>query len=191
MSLNPVIARLEQDPAYLEGHWSLSPEAARFLYLLARIGNCWRMLEVGTSIGYSTLHLALAASESGGQVTSIDASSERQTQAAAHLEEAGLAGASTLLTGDALATLEKLQGEGAHFDLMFLDARKSQYLEYFRFAETLLVPGGILLADNTRSHRKQMLDFIEAVTSASGWVTSELDTPSGLILARKREQADA
>jgi predicted O-methyltransferase YrrM len=187
MTLSPVIERLEQNPAYLRENWSLPPDAARFLYLLARIGGFRKLLEVGTSVGYSTLHLAMAAARNEGRVTSIDASAERQAQAATHLQEAGLSDFVTLLEGDALMTLNRLREERQAFDLMFLDARKSEYIDYFRCAETLLTPGGVLLADNTRSHRDGMMDFIEAVTGSPDWVTSDLDTSNGFILARKRD----
>jgi hypothetical protein len=45
----------------------------------------------------------------------------------------------------------------------------------------------VLLADNTRSHREDMLDFIAAVTDTPDWITSDLDTSNGFILARKRD----
>jgi predicted O-methyltransferase YrrM len=187
MRLSPVIERLEQNPAYLQENWSLPPDAARFLYLLARIGRFRNMLEIGTSVGYSTLHLAMAASQNEGRVTSIDVSPERQAQAADYLREAGLAHCVTLLEGDARKTLKRLQEERQVFDLMFLDARKSEYIDYFHSAETLLPPGGVLLADNTRSHREGMLDFIEAITGSPSWIASDLDTSNGFILARKRD----
>src|SRR5690606_7634790 len=72
--LHPTIEKLEQNPDFLKAHWCLPREDARFLYLLARIGRFRQLLEVGTSIGYSTLHLALAVSQGQGRVTSIDAS---------------------------------------------------------------------------------------------------------------------
>ena len=185
MSLNPVIARLEGDEANLKAHWSLPREDARLLYLLACIGKFQRVLEVGTSIGYSTLHLALAATQCAGQVTTIDASLDRQSQARANLDEAGLGQYVTCLHGDALTVLAGLAQENRRFDFMFLDARKSEYLAYLQFAETLLTPGGLLVADNTRSHRTQMADFIERITGSAHWETADLETPGGFVIARK------
>jgi predicted O-methyltransferase YrrM len=187
MSLHPVLARLENEPEYLKAHWSLPREDARFLYLLARIGGFQHMLEVGTSVGYSTLHLALAGASVGAHITTIDASSERQVQAVKHLEEAGLASMVTLLTGDALTVLKDLVQAEHRFDFIFLDARKSEYRDYLTQAEVLLIPGGVLLADNTRSHRKQMQDFIDTITQSPVWETSDLETPNGFLLAKKAE----
>lgn len=185
MMLHPVLTRLEEDPERLKAHWSLPREDARFLYLLARIGGFRRMLEVGTSIGYSTLHLALAGARHGGQITTIDASPERQMQALKNLQEAGLDSTVTLLMGDALTVLSDLVQAGHCFDFMFLDARKSEYRQYLTLAEELLVSGGVLLADNTRSHRRQMQDFIDAITQSPLWETSDLETPNGFLLARR------
>lgn len=184
-SLHPVLASLEADPERLHAHWSLPREDARFLYLLARIGGFRRMLEVGTSIGYSTLHLALAASRQDGRVTSIDASAERQEQARQHLQKADLAAYVTLLHGDALTVLTDLAQAGEQFDFMFVDARKSEYVQYLTLAQQLLGPDGVLLADNTRSHRRQMQDFIDAITQSSAWETSDMETPNGFLLARR------
>lgn len=186
MSVNPIIDRLEQEPERLKSHWCLPREEARFLYLLVGIGQYRQILEVGTSIGYSTLHLAQAAASTGGHVTTIDASAERQAEALENLRASQLADCVTLRQGDALTTLHELQESGRTFDLMFIDARKSEYLRYLELAETLLIPGGLLIADNTRSHRHKMLDFIEQVHAASTWEVSDLETPSGLVLARKR-----
>jgi len=185
--LHPVIERMEADPKRLKEHWSLPPEDARFLYLLCRIGRFQRMLEVGTSIGYSTLHLALAASLHDGHVTTIDASAERQAQALQALQEAQLADCVALLQGDALKVMNGLLAQGKAYDFIFIDARKSEYIQYLSLAEALLPAGGVLLADNTRSHRQQTADFIAQITGSSLWEASDLETPNGFVLARKRK----
>src|SRR5437016_286116 len=100
MMLNPTIARLEENPDYLKANWSLKPEEARLLYLIACIGECRSILEVGTSVGYSTLHLASAASQVNGHVTTIDVSKERQSQALEHLKLSNLADRVTLIEGE-------------------------------------------------------------------------------------------
>jgi caffeoyl-CoA O-methyltransferase len=180
-----VIARLEADPEHLRRNLALPREAARLLYLITRIGGYRNLLEIGTAIGYSTLHLAWAAAENHGHVVSIDAIPELLAQTSQHLEEAGLTRVVSLRRGDALSVLQELANERLQFDLMFLDANKKDYLNYFRFADVLVSPGGVLIADNTHSHRRKMMDFIEALQTAPGWQSCDIDTPNGFILARR------
>lgn len=183
--INTVVQRLETQTDRLKAHWCLPKEEARLLYLLAIVGRYRRLLEVGTSIGFSTLHLAQAASMNDGILHTIDASAERQAEARHNLELALLAERVTWHHGDALTVLSQLQAEGQTFDLMFVDARKSEYNQYLQWAARLLVAGGLLIADNTRSHRPKMQDFIEAVHQDAQWEVSDLETPSGLVIARK------
>lgn len=185
MGINAVIDRLERDDAYLKAHWCLPAEEARLLHLLVRVGGFRKLLEVGTSIGYSGLHLAQAVSANHGQLITIDASAERQAEALRHFEEAGLSPFVQLVCGDALMVLASLESRGEQFDFMFIDARKSQYSQYLACAERLLAPGGLLVADNTRSHREKMLDFIHTVQASPLWEVCDLETPTGLVLARK------
>ncbi len=183
--INTVVQPLESQEERLKAHWCLPREEARLLYLLAVIGGYRRLLEVGTSIGYSTLHLAQAAAATDGTLHTIDASAERQAEALLNLQQAQLAEWVTLHHGDAITVLSRLQTEGQTFDLMFMDARKSEYGQYLQLARQLLITGGLLIADNTRSHRHKMQDFIEAVHQDPQWEVSDLETPSGLVVARK------
>ncbi len=183
--ISTVVQALESQEERLRAHWCLPREEARLLYLLAVVGRYRRLLEVGTSIGYSTLHLAQAASLNDGSLHTIDASVERQAEALLNLQKAQLAERVTFHPGDALSVLNRLQAQGQAFDLMFIDARKSEYNQYFQKASGLLVAGGLLIADNTRSHRSKMQDFIQAAHADTHWEISDLETPSGLLIARK------
>jgi predicted O-methyltransferase YrrM len=184
--LNPVIDRLAQAPDTLKANWTLPPEDAKFLYLLTRIGRFTRVLEVGTSIGFSTLHLAQAAKQQNGHITTIDADPGRQTEAKRNITAAGFESLVTFKLGEALPVLEELLRQGQKFDFIFLDAQKAEYIDYFRYAEKLLEPNGVLIADNTRSHRDGMQDFIEAVTQSNAWESCDMSTPNGFILARRK-----
>jgi predicted O-methyltransferase YrrM len=182
---NPVVQELLELDDYREGNWCIPQDEARLLYLLARLHQSKSILEVGTSIGFSTLHLALATSQVNGLVTTIDASAERQQIAKGYLEKAGLLQSVCFIQNDALTAITALQKQDAHFDLMFLDARKSEYLAYWEAAKTLLGVDGLLVADNTTSHQDAMEDFIEAITDSPDWMSIQLETPNGLIVAQK------
>ncbi|HEV3455604.1 MAG TPA: class I SAM-dependent methyltransferase, partial [Thermoanaerobaculia bacterium] len=101
------------------------PEVARLLTILARATGARLMLEIGTAIGYVTLCLARAAPQA--RVVSIDNDPRRLASARAYLERAGVAGRVELLEGAALELLPRLEGP---FDLVYIDAVKTEYRRY-------------------------------------------------------------
>lgn len=121
----------------------VDPETGRFLELTARAIQAQRILEIGTATGYSGLHLARAMT--GGELVTIDVDPARQQIALEHFQQAGVAESVTLLHGPALDILPTLVGP---FDLVFLDAIKTEYRGYLDLALPLLRPGGVVLADN-------------------------------------------
>lgn len=185
-SARSVIADLEARREYLSENWSLPQEAAKFLYLIARIGKAKKLLEIGTSVGYSGLYLGLAAQENGGTLETVDTFEDRQKQAIEHFTKAGLDGVICPILGDAHEVMAKLAKEERQFDLIFIDADKAGYVDYLQQAEKLLPEGGVLIADNTQSHRESMMPFVEAILASPQWDCADVDTPNGFILARKR-----
>lgn len=187
------IAFLETRPDWLQAHWCVPPAHGKLLHLLIRSASVRNVLEVGTSIGYSTLWMALALVENNraGWIDTIDASEKRQALAAENLALAGLGepGAEgsrvRLLLGDARTQLATLSANT--YDLMFLDAQKAQYIHFLAEAERLLVAGGLLVADNTVSHGDKMRDFLETIEQSATWDVCHLETPGGILLARKRQ----
>jgi predicted O-methyltransferase YrrM len=105
------------------------------------------VLEIGTAIGYSTLHMARALSPEG-RIVSIDISPDMHDRAADYLDEAGVAGRVRLVTGPALEVLPGLLEKEEPFDLLFLDAVKEEYTEYLDLALPSIRRGGIVVADN-------------------------------------------
>src|SRR5262245_3890524 len=92
---------------------------------LVRIGRCVSICEIGTSYGFSTLHLAAATAGHGGHVHSIDRDPRKILAAAANLREAGLADVVSLHEGDAAHVLSGLRPRSP-FDFVFIDATKAQ-----------------------------------------------------------------
>ncbi|MBS3970787.1 MAG: O-methyltransferase [Clostridia bacterium] len=120
------------------------PQTAGLLYLLAKIHNSRRILEIGTATGYSTIWLARAVAPHG-RVTTIEINHLRHRRAREYFQRAGLDNNITAYLGDALNILPQLPGD---FDFIFMDAAKGQYISFFEYAYDLLAPGGILVADN-------------------------------------------
>jgi predicted O-methyltransferase YrrM len=136
---------------------NVEPETAGMLAVLARATKARRILEIGTSNGYSTIWLADAAQATGAELTSLDVEPSRSALARENLERAGLEGAADLRTEDAAAVL-RAAPDGA-FDLVFLDAERDAYVAYWPDLVRALAPGGLLAVDNVVSHADQVRDF--------------------------------
>ncbi len=126
----------------------VSPVQGKLLHLLARVRGSRRILEIGTLGGYSTIWLARAL-PAGGRVVTLEADPKHAEVARSNFARAGLAGVIELRLGPALETLPKLASEGrGPFDLIFIDANKSEMPEYFDWALKLSRPGSVIIADN-------------------------------------------
>jgi len=119
-------------------HW----ETGRVLAILCRTLDPV-VLEVGTAIGYSTLHMAGQLER--GRVITLERDPDRAAQARAFLESAGVADRVELVEGDALETIPSLEGP---FDLLFVDASKGEYPRYIELAEPKLSERALLVVDN-------------------------------------------
>src|SRR5215472_170361 len=104
------------EPEHAGRRLNLEPDTARLVALLVRSARRSRVLEIGTSNGYSTIWLAWAVREAGGTVTTVERDAGRQVQAAENLRRAGLAGAVRLVRGDATSVVAGLEGP---FDCVF------------------------------------------------------------------------
>jgi len=147
----------------LERLRNLEPDTARLLAVLARGLNAKRLLELGTSNGYSTIWLADAARACGGSLTSVEIESERVAEAEANLRRAGLAVFAELRLEDAGSALTK--SADAHWDLIFLDAERPEYVSYWPDLVRSLRARGMLVVDNVVSHADEVAQFRELVAS--------------------------
>jgi predicted O-methyltransferase YrrM len=131
---------------------NVSPNQGRLLYLLAKLAGAKRVLEIGTLGAYSTTWLARALPADGRLVT-LELEARHAGVARRNLERAGLAAAIDLRVGPAADSLRDLiRSSTVPFDLVFLDANKSGYVEYLELALQLSRPGTLILADNVIRH---------------------------------------
>jgi predicted O-methyltransferase YrrM len=127
---------------------NVAPNQGKFLMLLAQIQGARNILEVGTLGAYSTIWLARALPADGHLIT-LEADPKHAEVARANIARAGLAQVVELRLGPALETLPRLAAEGAGpFDLIFIDADKPGYPDYFRWALKLSRRGSVIIADN-------------------------------------------
>ena len=135
---------------------AITPDVGQFLLTLALAVGARRIVEVGTSAGYSTLWLALAAQRTGGRVTTFEIDPAKVALATSTFSDAGLAGVVDLRAEDAAVGLGAFT---AAADLVFIDAEKQDYETYLDLAVVALRPGGLLIADNLTSHASDLVGF--------------------------------
>lgn len=133
------------------------PEAGRFISLLAASAPAGPCIEIGTSAGYSTLWLALAARATGRRVTTFEIDAAKCELARATFAAAGVADLIALIHGDALAHLANYSGIG----FCFLDAEKDIYDPCFDLVVPRMTTGGLLVADNAISHERELRPMLE------------------------------
>ncbi|WP_371355520.1 class I SAM-dependent methyltransferase [Pseudomonas chlororaphis] len=147
----PLMRRLRDETQALPmARWQVAPEQGQFLALLVKLIGARRVLEVGTFTGYSALSMA-AALPDDGQLICCDIPGDYNATARRYWQEAGVAGRIELRLAPALETLAKIEqeeGEGG-FDLVFIDADKTNYPAYLESALRLLRVGGLAVFDNT------------------------------------------
>lgn len=143
----PQLARLNRDahvnllrPRMLSGHLQ-----GRILKMLVRMIKPRRILEIGTYTGYATLCLAEALPE-GGEVHTIEINDELEDFIRRQFDASDVGDKISLHIGDAMEIIPKL---GGYFDLVFIDADKRLYADYFDLVFDKVNAGGLILADNT------------------------------------------
>ncbi|PYJ34889.1 MAG: methyltransferase [Verrucomicrobia bacterium] len=162
---------------------NITRDTGEFLSLLVRATSARRVLELGTSNGYSTLWLASATRVTGGTVTTVELSDYKVSLARQNFSRSGLASHITLLHDDAERVLER--SPDAAFDLVFMDAERSKYPDWWPHLKRVLRPGGLLVVDNATSHAEQMGPFIALVETAAEFATSQVPVGNGEFLAVK------
>lgn len=165
---------------------NLYPDAAQLISVLIRSGKCQRLLEIGTSNGYSTIWLAWAAQATGGRVISIEREPEKQGMADSNLKRAGLRDRVDLMLGDATEIVASL---GGRFDFVFFDADRLSAPEQLDLLLPRLEDGALVLADNVHSHPEEMEPYLEAISSLSTFDHMIIPVGLGLSLAYKQSQA--
>jgi predicted O-methyltransferase YrrM len=160
---------------------NVEPETAELLGVLIRATGARRILELGTSNGYSTLWLADAAQDTGGRVLSVDVDAVRTELARATLTAAGLAEHVEVRTEDAASVLAG--APDAAWEFVFLDAERPAYPGYLPDLVRTLAPRGVLAIDNVLSHAHELVEFTALIEGEPGLTQTVVPVGAGLRLA--------
>jgi predicted O-methyltransferase YrrM len=162
---------------------NLEPDTAALLAVLVRSIRPVRMLELGTSNGYSTIWLADAARAVGASLTSVDIDPERTASALENLRRAGLEAHVELRSEDAARTLST--SLDASWGLIFLDSERPAYVSYWHDLLRSLVPGGLLIVDNVVSHADELASFRALVAAEPSVIEALVPIGAGALLVVK------
>ncbi|HEY5604785.1 MAG TPA: class I SAM-dependent methyltransferase [Gammaproteobacteria bacterium] len=147
---NPLQKKLRDATDKIErGNMQISADQAQFMFLLLKLINARRIIEVGTFTGYSALVMASALPEDG-KIIACDIHEEWTNIGKQFWEQAGVAHKIDLRLAPALDTFAQLVSDGhsASFDAAFIDADKQNILNYYEYCLQLLRPGGLIMVDN-------------------------------------------
>lgn len=165
---------------------NITPETGELLAILVQAVKARRVLEIGTSNGYSTLWLAEAVKAISGNVVTVEVSEAKAQLARHNLERAGL---SRWVHQEVMEAGQFLgQQPPSQFDLLFLDADREQYVAWWPWIQGVLAPGGLLVVDNAVSHAAEMEGFIAQVRARSGWRSVVVPMGNGEFVALKPVQ---
>lgn len=159
---------------------NLEPQSAQLLSILVRSSRSTRLLEIGTSNGYSTIWLAWATRAIGGHIISIDRAAHKQVLADANLRRAGLRDVVDLVCGDAAEVVANLPGP---FDFVFFDADRRSAPAQLALLVPKLTPDALVLADNALSHPDEIAGYLAAVEALPHFEHMVVPIGKGLSLA--------
>ncbi|KDU97395.1 methyltransferase [Komagataeibacter rhaeticus] len=161
---------------------AIGPETGQLLNILARSLERPRMLELGTSFGYSTLWLADAARATGGRLTTMELHGYKSAHARQMAARAGLDAWTDFRVGDAVRMIGEL---GEKVDFVFVDLWKDLYLPCLEAFYPRLSPGAIIVADNMiRPGTDDVKRYARAIRALPGMSSIMLPVGTGIEVSR-------
>lgn len=180
----------------------ITPDIAGLLAVLIKTANVKSILEVGTAIGYSAIYMGQYAG-AGFSVTSIERNEESADVARKYIEKAGFSDNIKVITGDAEEILKTVSGS---FDMIFIDAAKGQYMEFFKDSIDKLRIGGLFVCDNVLFRGmvaersllirrkitivKRLKKFLSYISSCEGLQTTVVPIGDGISISCKLKEVE-
>jgi len=129
----------------------ISVSQCYFLELITKISKAKKILEIGTFTGLSTLSMVLGLPDDGSLIT-LDKNTETNLKAQSFFKKANLDKKIKTIVKPALETLEELKNDNLMFDIIFIDADKDNYKNYYDKVIEMTNPGGLIIIDNVLWH---------------------------------------
>jgi predicted O-methyltransferase YrrM len=163
----------------------VAPEVGRLIYLLARIRGARTIVEFGTSLGISAIHLAAALRDNGaGRLIATEFDASKVERARHNLRDAGLDDLVDIRTGDAFATL---LDDPATIDFLLLDGWKEAYLPMLKMLEPRLAPAAVIVADDLDIAPASLASYLAYVRDPlNGYASVEMPLGDGIEISMRR-----
>lgn len=174
------LAQSDKSKKYL----NITRDTGEFLSVLIKATSARRILEVGTSNGYSTIWLASALPENG-KVYTIEANFEKIEEASLNFNKTHTSSKVIQLAGD---VVEVLPDVPESMDFIFLDADRKTYVSIAEDIFNLLKTGGLLVCDNAISHADELAGFRTWISSQQHLSSSLVPVGKGELLVYKGEK---
>jgi predicted O-methyltransferase YrrM len=160
-SANQVLGQIEQvaEKDFLP---IVGPHKGEILAEEVRKAKPQHVLEVGTLVGYSAILMGKELDENA-EIVTIEIHQSEAEMAGENILKADMPPKVTIITGDAIEVIPTLQGS---FDFAFIDADKTEYLQYLELAEDKLRKGAVVVADNAGIFADQMRDYLDYVRNS-------------------------
>jgi predicted O-methyltransferase YrrM len=142
---------------------NITRDTGQFLQMLVLASRAQRILELGTSNGYSTLWLARAARLTGGRVKTVERLDSKIALARDNFARSGLGDLITQVQDQGGDFLSRLVDDS--YDFIFLDSARAEYPRWWPHLKRILSPGGLWVADNALTHPddfKPLIPLVEA-----------------------------
>jgi len=162
--------------------WAVPRSTGYWLNCLIRLTGAKTVLEIGTSLGYSTLWMASALASNGGHIYTCELFDQKTELARHHFAESGLRNI-TLLAGDAVETTKTWD---KRIDILFLDADPESYSAYWSALKPWLHKESVVIMDNAVDHRTVTETFVNDMTHEPEWASWIMPFDHGLLFAKRK-----
>jgi predicted O-methyltransferase YrrM len=173
----------DYDRTQRSGSLSVPFEDGRLLRILAESLGATRVVEIGTSYGYSGLWLALGLRGTNGRLTTFEIDERRQARARVNFERAGVLSSIDLVLGDAHALVSRVKGP---VDMVFSDADKEGYLDYLQKLVPVLRPGGLFVTHNMDMATPE---YLKAISTDAALDSTLVSAGSGQIAVTLKKRS--
>lgn len=160
---------------------NMTPAAAGLIALLIRTQGSTRVLEIGTSNGYSAIWFADALRDTGGRLTTVEIDPARVESARRNIEHAGLSAQVEVVHADGAEVLARTPD--ASFDLVVLDAERPEYPQYWPELRRVLADRAVVAVDNAVSHRDQLVAFHRLLVDDADFAVHLQEVGDGVLTA--------